>query len=140
FAPTVVPDFDGFHDGVAKIVGVSDDYDAVARCEKAMLNAFPQQLSASRSQPYYLDVTHPQAHKGAVVDALSELLNIPRENIATIGDGPNDVLMFKRSGVSIAMGNADAAVQRAARFVTESSEDEGFAKAMERIVMKAQAA
>ena len=59
-----------------------------------------------RSQPYYLDITHPRANKGAVVDFLSRRYEVPRESIATIGDGRNDVLMFDRSGLSIAMGNA----------------------------------
>ena len=63
-------------------------------------------MSAALSQPYYLDVTHPKANKGEVVSALSALLAIPTAQIATIGDMPNDVLMFQRSGVSIAMGNA----------------------------------
>lgn len=140
FAPTVVPEFDGFHDGIAKLVGVSDDHEAVARGEKAVQKEYGDRLSATRSQPYYLDVTHPQANKGAVVSALSELLKIPAASILTIGDGPNDVLMFKRSGVSIAMGNASPEVQRAARFVTTSNEEEGFANAMERLVMNAQTA
>jgi hydroxymethylpyrimidine pyrophosphatase-like HAD family hydrolase len=48
---------------------------------------------------------------------------------------PNDVLMFAHSGTSIAMGNADREVQRAARHVTASNEDEGFARAIERYVL-----
>ena len=36
----------------------------------------------------------------------SRHIEVPAEEIATIGDQPNDVLMFKRSGFSIAMGNA----------------------------------
>ena len=55
--------------------------------------------------------------------------------IATIGDMPNDVLMFERSGVSIAMANASAEVQHAATFVTTSNTEEGFALAMERFVL-----
>jgi hydroxymethylpyrimidine pyrophosphatase-like HAD family hydrolase len=47
--------------------------------------------------------------------------------MATIGDMPNDVLMFKKSGVSIAMGNASPEVQAAATYVTTSNEEEGFA-------------
>src|SRR5205807_10538655 len=35
--------------------------------------------SAARSQPYYLDVTHPDAKKGAVVLALSKMLAISAE-------------------------------------------------------------
>ena len=70
-----------------------------------------------------------------MVGYLSKQLGIPPEQFATIGDMPNDVLMFARSGLSIAMGNADREVQRAARRVTASNEDEGFAKAIERFVL-----
>ncbi len=135
FAPKVVSDFDSHMDRVAKIVGVSDDYDAVARCEAEVQSACGNHASASRSQPYYLDVTHPDANKGHVVTALSEILSIPPRQVATIGDMPNDVLMFEKSGLSIAMGNASADVQRHARFVTSSNEEDGFAKAMEAFVL-----
>ena len=99
----------------------------MARCVEHLQRSFGQQVSAALSQPYYLDVTHPDANKGEVVSVLSELLAIPTEHIATIGDMPNDVLMFERSGTSIAMANASADVQRAARFVTSSNTEEGFA-------------
>lgn len=135
FPPQVVPDFSGHLDRVAKIVGVSDDLDAVARCETDVQRDCGSTVSAARSQPYYLDVTHPDANKGHVVTFLSQTLSIPAEQIATIGDMPNDVLMFVKSGVSIAMGNASPEVQKQARFVTASSEDEGFAKAMESFVL-----
>lgn len=82
-------------------------------------------------------MTHPGATKGFVVLMLSKLLDIPTEAIATIGDMPNDMLMFEKSGMSIAMGNASAEVQKAATYVTTSSEDEGFANAMERFVLRA---
>ena len=94
-------------------------------------------MTASRSQPYYLDVTHPQANKGAVAKYLSAKYGIPSESIATIGDMPNDVLMFAHSGLSIAMGNASPEVQHAARRVTTSNEDEGFANAVDRFVLRA---
>ncbi len=60
---------------------------------------------------------------------------LPAEEIATIGDQPNDVLMFKRSGFSIAMGNASDQVKAQASATTDSYNDEGFAKAMERFVL-----
>jgi len=140
FPPTVVSSFEGLLDRVAKIVGVSDDLEAVAGCEKAVQKECGEHVSAARSQPYYLDVTHPKANKGEVVNVLSEMLHVPTANIATIGDMPNDVFMFKRSGVSIAMGNASSEVQHEARFVTSSNKEEGFALAMERFVLRAQAA
>ncbi|MDP9267110.1 MAG: HAD family hydrolase [Acidobacteriota bacterium] len=133
FAPKVVSEF-GRLDRVAKIVGVSDDYATVAACETAVLHECGNNASATRSQPYYLDVTHPDANKGHVVTALSEALSIPPAQIATIGDGPNDVLMFEKSGLSIAMGNASAEVQQQARFVTSSNEEEGFSKAIDAFI------
>jgi hydroxymethylpyrimidine pyrophosphatase-like HAD family hydrolase len=92
--------------------------------------------TAARSQPYYLDVTHRDANKGFVADYLSQALGIPQAEIATIGDQPNDVLMFRRSGFSIAMGNASDEVKRQASAVTDSYDDEGFAKAIERFILR----
>ncbi len=136
FAPKVVSSFTDEHfRSAVKIVGVSDDLDRVAACEKAAQEDLGHTVSAARSQPYYLDVTNPNANKGAVVAYLSRTLGVPAGEIATIGDMPNDVLMFKPSGFSIAMGNASKAVQREADAVTESYDDEGFAKAVERFVL-----
>src|SRR5262249_45787235 len=106
FQPKVVADVAEHLQQVAKIVGISDDLEKVRRCEAEAQAAFGQRATATRSQPYYLDVTNKEANKGAVVDYLSAHVNVPASEIATIGDQPNDVLMFKRSGLSIAMGNA----------------------------------
>lgn len=139
FAPIVVDDFEQALSRAAKIVGVSDDPDLMARCEREAQSVLGSRASATCSQSYYLDITHPDANKGMVVTTLSKLLSIPAAEIATIGDMPNDVLMFRKSGLSIAMGNADAEVQKQAQFVTESHEEDGFAKAVERYVLGAEA-
>jgi Cof subfamily protein (haloacid dehalogenase superfamily) len=135
FAPTVVENFEDVLGRAVKIVGVSDDHDLVARCERAAQEALGAKASAARSQPYYLDITHPDANKGTVVTTLSKLLSIPTNEIATLGDMPNDLLMFRKSGLSIAVGNASAEVQARADLVTDSYDDEGFAKAIERFVL-----
>ena len=140
FEPVVTDKLEGLIDKVAKVVGVGDDLEAVARCEKDVQQSCGASASAARSQPYYLDVTHPNANKGEVVKIMSELLNVPAEEIATIGDMPNDVLMFVKSGVSIAMGNASPEVQKSATYVTTSSEEEGFANAMEKFILQRHAA
>ena len=135
FGPEVASDYSPYVRQTAKIVGVSNDYEAVAACEKVVQQELGHQVSAARSQPYYLDVTHPAANKGSVVDFLSAVYLIPTSSIATIGDMPNDVLMFEKSGMSIAMGNASKLVQEEANFVTYSNEEEGFAHAMEEFVL-----
>lgn len=137
FDARVVPEFTDDHlSHAVKIVGISDDLERVAVCEKAARTALGESASAARSQPYYLDVTHPQANKGVVVTTLSRRFDIPRAQIATMGDMPNDVLMFRQSGFSIAMGNASDEVKAQASVVTDSNEHEGFAKAVWRFILQ----
>ena len=71
FGPEVTSDYSAYVAQTAKIVGVSDDLEAVAACEKKVQQELGDHVSAARSQPYYLDITHPAANKGSVVDFLS---------------------------------------------------------------------
>ena len=97
--------------------------------------SYAAKLPLSVHSRYYLDVTHPEANKGGVVEFLSRYLDIAPAEIATIGDMPSDVRMFEKSGLSIAMGNASAEVQAQANFVTLSNEEDGFAYAMDKFVL-----
>ena len=135
FPPKVEPSYEGISDGVSKITGVSDDRETIDRATEEARAKFGHRASVAQSQPYYLDVTNPKANKGDVVKFLASKFELSTEEIATIGDMPNDVMMFAHSGTSIAVGNAAPDVQRAARFVTTSNEDEGFATAVDRFVL-----
>ena len=137
FEPKVVADVGARLDQIAKVVGVSDDLEKVKRCEADTRSAFDGRATANRSQPYYLDVTNKDANKGAVVEYLSRHLGVPAAEVATIGDQPTDVPMFRKSGFSIAMGNAPDEVKKLAMATTDSYNDEGFAKAMERLILGA---
>jgi hydroxymethylpyrimidine pyrophosphatase-like HAD family hydrolase len=119
----------------AKIVGVGDDYDAVTRCEQA-LRASGLRISATRSSNYYVDVTHADANKGHAAHELMRLIGATPETTVTLGDMPADVLMFRQTAGSIAMGNASDAVKQAAKAVTSSNREEGFARAVHDIILK----
>lgn len=137
FAPNLVASFTDVHLAQAvKIVGISDDLKLIAVCERALQDSVDGKASVARSQAYYVDVTAPQANKGAVVATLSKRLNIPPEQIATIGDMPTDVFMFRKSGFSIAMGNASDKVKTQASAVTDSNENEGFANAVRKFILQ----
>ena len=135
--PEVIERFEGVETGVTKIVGVSDDADACAAAIADLHARFGEQVLATRSQNYFVDVTNPDANKGSVVRFLSAKYDIPVAQIATLGDMENDLSMFKVSGFSIAMGNAIDEVQRAATVVTTSNENEGFATAIAKFILDA---
>jgi len=120
---------------VLKLVGVSDNHDAVAKAEADLAKNGNPTISGTRSSPYYLDVTDARANKGEVVLRISEMLQVPTEQIATIGDMTTDTFMFRKSGVSIAMGNAFDDVKAQAKFVTKTNEENGFAYAMDNFVL-----
>jgi Cof subfamily protein (haloacid dehalogenase superfamily) len=141
FEPKVMEDgLEGLTDGVVKLVGVSNDHAAIDKAVKAAVKQFGDKVTAAASQPYYLDVTHPQANKGEVARDLARRYSLEPAEIATIGDQPNDILMFDQSGLSIAMGNADPEAKAAAHQVTKSNEDEGFAYAVDQYVLPAASA
>lgn len=133
-APATVTSFDEFVDDACKIVGVSADPGKLERCEASVRETLGGRASAVRSQSYYLDITPAGRDKGTFVDAMGKRLAISPRNIATIGDMSNDLAMFGKSGLSFAMGNATDEVKARATHVTDTNDNDGFAKAIERII------
>ncbi len=137
FEPVVTEDLYAVLDAAIKIVGISQDLALVERCEAELSASLGVEASAARSQPYYLDITHPEANKGMVVREAARLLKIPVDQVATIGDMANDLPMLRIASLSIAMGNASPDVQRVTRHVTRSNEEDGFACAVESFILGA---
>jgi Cof subfamily protein (haloacid dehalogenase superfamily) len=137
--PVIVTDFTPYLTGACKIVGASSDAAHLARCEAAMKEMVGAQATAVRSQTYYLDVTPPGHDKGTFVESIARRLGIATDAVATIGDMQNDLAMFAKSGISFAMGNATDDVKQRATHVTDTNENDGFAKAME-VVLKSNSA
>ena len=133
--PVIVEDFAPYLSAACKIVGSTSDPALLQRCEIAMQQALGTQAMAVRSQSYYLDITPPGYDKGTFVEAIAKRLGVPTDAVATIGDMHNDLAMFRKCGMSIAMGNATDDIKRQATNVTASNQDEGFAGAID-IVMK----
>jgi HAD superfamily hydrolase (TIGR01509 family) len=70
-----------------------------------------------------------------VVREAARLLQLPLDEIAAIGDMPNDIPMLSTAGVGIAMGNANPEVQSIARHVTLSNDEDGFAHAVDAFIL-----
>lgn len=134
FDPIVENDLQVVFGKAAKLVIVGDP-SCVAKAEPYALDQFGDKVSATKSKPRFLDITAKEAHKGTVVKQLARSMGIPTAEIAVIGDGLNDVLMFEQAGFSIAMGQADDEVKQAANVVTKANTEEGFAYAMEEFIL-----
>ncbi len=133
--PIVVRDFTPHLAHAFKIVGASQDFARLAECETALRAALGSRAFVVRSQDYYLDITPPGLDKGTFVESLSQRLAIPPRAIAVLGDMSNDLAMFRKAGLSIAMGNASDEVKACATHATAPNTDDGFAKAIEQYVL-----
>ena len=135
--PEIVSDFSRFTDRIDKIVGVSDELERLKALEATVADALGQGATVARSQVYYLDVTAPDANKGHGVTAIARAFGVPLEQVAVIGDGGNDVAMFKVAGLSVAVGNAAPEVQAAADETAAPNTEDGVADAIDRLVIPA---
>lgn len=133
--PVVGTDFEALHGRIDKIVGVSDDAALIAKLEADQKAAIGNDAEISCSQTYYCDITHPLANKGDGIIALAAAIGVPLAETAAIGDMPNDLPMLHKAGMGIAMGQAPAVVKAAADWISASNDEDGVAKAIERILL-----
>ena len=133
--PEAVSDFTTYLHDTDKVVAVCDDPAAMDALEAKARAVVGQIATLVRSQDYYLDCTALAANKGDGVTRLAALYGVPLSQVAVIGDQGNDVAMFRRAGLAIAMGQASAAVQAEAHCVAASNEDAGVADAIMRYVL-----
>lgn len=73
--------------------------------------------------------------KGKAVEILTNFYELKREEVICIGDGENDLSMIRYAGMGIAMGNAPDYVKEAADYTTDTNENHGVAKAIEKFVL-----
>lgn len=71
------------------------------------------------------DITNVSVNKGRVLSVLMRYYDIPLENTVAIGDGFNDVPMFKVAAVSVAMGNSSKEVKKYAAIKINKTNKEG---------------
>ncbi len=89
-----------------------------------------EELVLVSSLGYNIEINAVGVDKGTGLMELGELLGIRPEEIMACGDGDNDIQMLERSGIGVAMGNAEEKVKAAADYVAETNDEEGAAKAI----------
>lgn len=116
------------------LLGKPDDS---AEAKRRIDALFTGKIAASSpANPKFIDITAPDVHKGTAVLRLAAMIGVSRKEICTIGDGDNDTEMFRISGMSIAMGHASESVRAAATHLTDSCENDGWSKAMQKFVLQ----
>lgn len=88
-----------------------------------------------KSTPFFLEFLNKSVNKGTGVELLAKHLGITREEVMTFGDAGNDLDMIEYAGMGVAMANGFDEVKAVANYITDSNEEDGVAKAIEKFVL-----
>lgn len=92
-------------------------------------------IEITSSSKNNIEIMKKGTSKGRAVQILSDHYKIKKEEIIAIGDSENDLLAIEFAGVGIAMGNANEEVKKKADFITDSNDNEGVGKAIEKFIL-----
>ena len=120
----------------------TDFYKILLMGDEEQLNEFetyiPQEwrdeFYVVRSQKYLVEVLTKGVNKAFGLEKLAQKLNIQPSEIAAIGDAANDIEMLEYAGLAVAMGNASEEVKAIADIVTDTNENNGVIKAIDKLI------
>ncbi len=92
-------------------------------------------LQIVRSGEYFFDILNPDANKGSALSFICKMLNIKKDEVAVIGDSPNDLSMFKFASIKIAVKNSFPEILKAADYITDENYKCGLAKAIYKYIL-----
>lgn len=97
--------------------------------------AFASSFPVIKGKNGNLEMTGVNATKGFAVKGIADALGIGKENIMCFGDGENDCSMLSFADFSFAMANGTDLVKSTAKYVTDTNDNGGVAKAVEKYVL-----
>lgn len=118
---------------VLKFVIVTDDPEQLRRVRKDMEQL--EEVDVMSSNYDNFEVMNKGVSKGAALERLSSVLDIPASQMMAIGDNENDISMFEYAGLSVAMANGESIAKAAAKYITEANDDDGVAHAIEKFIL-----
>lgn len=120
-----------------KIVLYNSDTERLKLLQAHLQKKFPN-YNINRVSPYTCDITNATATKGNAIKRLTNVFSIGLKNVAVFGDSENDISMLNEAringGLAVAVGNAMDLVKDNANFVTSPVYEDGFAKAVDKIL------
>ena len=113
------------------------DYDkkVMKEAETVLSEKYGALTNQVKSKPEFFEINTKGVSKGSALSELCKSWNIPEESLMTIGNGDNDISMFNLTPWSFAVENGHASAKAAAKFITDSNNNDGVAKAIEKYVL-----
>lgn len=133
----IVEDWDNvlkkYDDEILKLIAIDKDAEKIAKAKAELKEMEDIEVVSSYFDNF--EVMGKGVSKGRAVEIMSGYYNIPREEIICIGDNENDLTMIEYAGLGVAMGNGEDDVKKAADFITDTNNNDGVAKVIEKFLL-----
>ncbi|MBU3090803.1 Cof-type HAD-IIB family hydrolase [Clostridium sp. CM028] len=126
--------FKKYETEIFKGIGVDEDTEKIRKAKISLRDMDNFEVVSSHFDNF--EVTNKGVSKGNAVKILADYYGINREQVICIGDSENDLSMIKIAGLGVAMGNGDGFVKEAAKYITDTNNNDGVAKVIEKFVLE----
>lgn len=119
---------------VNKILAIKyGDAEAVTGWLNYLKSKYPD-LNIVKSTPFFCEISNKDARKSCGVEFLRKMWDIKQDEVLAIGDQNNDIDLLQAGGIKVAMGNGTPELKEYADYITDTVENDGFVKAIEKFV------
>lgn len=120
--------------GVSKVLWL-DEPEKIAADGEELDREPVEETCFCTSTPHILEFMHREVSKGEGLRKVCEYCGVDVSASIAAGDQLNDLAMLEAAGLGVAMGNAHEDVKRRAGFVTDTNEEDGLARVIERFML-----
>ncbi|MBQ9099606.1 MAG: HAD-IIB family hydrolase [Clostridia bacterium] len=116
-------------DPIGKIIFGSEKDEEIEAIEKTLRShPLAAEFDFVRSEKTLFEILPKGIGKGTAIEKLCECLGLDKKKTVAIGDYNNDISMFQKAKLGIAVSNACADAKAAADFITVSNEEHAIAR------------
>lgn len=119
-------------DNAVKAVIIENDIPKLLSI-RDMINKNIPGLKAVQSNWNCIDINNKSVSKGNALLKYAEMINVKPDEIIAFGDSENDISMLKAAGLGIAVSNAADCVKEAADEITDTNDNFGVAKYLQKL-------
>lgn len=116
-----------------KLLAINYDCQFIDDLIEELQKKYPQ-IYVVKSAQYFCEIANKEATKGNAIKFLAERNGLSISEVLAAGDQNNDIEMVETAGVGVAMGNGTPQIKAKADYITDTVENDGFVKAIDKFV------
>ncbi len=116
-----------------KLLAIKYDVNFINSFIEELREKYPQ-IYVVKSFDYFCEIANKEATKGNAIKFLAKKLGFTEKEVMAIGDQNNDIEMVKTAGIGVAMANGTDEIKAEADYITDTVQNDGFVKAVNKFV------